>query len=62
MVYMGGHVSHHNPAVTFDVLVRGKIETREAVTYANNHPVKTGGRDGRVVDGRYADGGVGQRA
>ncbi|HKP41736.1 MIP/aquaporin family protein [Mycobacterium sp.] len=35
MVYAGGHVSgaHYNPAVTLSVLVRRRIEVREAVGY-----------------------------
>ena len=35
MVYMGGHVSgaHYNPAVTLAVMLRGKLEAREAVPY-----------------------------
>jgi aquaporin Z len=35
MVYMGGHISggHYNPAVTLAVLMRGKLEPREAVPY-----------------------------
>jgi aquaporin Z len=35
MVYMGGHISggHYNPAVTFGVLIRGKIKTNEALMY-----------------------------
>ena len=35
MVYMGGHISgaHYNPAVTLGVLMRGKIETGEAIKY-----------------------------
>lgn len=35
MVYMGGHVSgaHYNPAVTFAVWIRKKIETKDAVMY-----------------------------
>lgn len=35
MVYMGGHISgaHYNPAVSLAVLMRGKIETAEAVKY-----------------------------
>jgi len=34
-VYMGGHVSgaHYNPAVTFAILIRKKIEAKEAVMY-----------------------------
>ena len=35
MVYMGGHISggHYNPAVSLAVMMRGKIETAEAVKY-----------------------------
>jgi aquaporin Z len=35
MIYAGGHVSgaHYNPAVTFAVLVRGRIRLREAAGY-----------------------------
>jgi aquaporin Z len=35
MVYMGGHISgaHYNPAVSLAVLMRGKIETAEAIKY-----------------------------
>jgi aquaporin Z len=35
MVYAGGHISgaHYNPAVTLAVLIRGRIEIREAVGY-----------------------------
>jgi len=35
MVYMGGHISgaHYNPAVTIGVLIRGKIEMKDAVLY-----------------------------
>jgi aquaporin Z len=35
MVYMGGHISgaHYNPAITLGVLIRGKIETGEALKY-----------------------------
>jgi len=35
MVYMGGHISgaHYNPAVTLAVLMRGKIDGREAGMY-----------------------------
>ncbi len=35
MVYMGGHISgaHYNPAVSLAVMMRGKIETVEAVKY-----------------------------
>lgn len=35
MVYMGGHISgaHYNPAVTLAVLVRGKIDTTNAMIY-----------------------------
>jgi aquaporin Z len=35
MVYMGGHVSggHYNPAVSLAVLLRGKLEPRDAVPY-----------------------------
>src|ERR1700756_3351215 len=35
MVYAGGHISggHYNPAVTVAVLVRGRIDPREAVGY-----------------------------
>ena len=35
MVYMGGHISgaHYNPAVTLGVLIRKKIETKEAIVY-----------------------------
>jgi len=35
MVYMGGHVSgaHYNPAVTLGVMMRGKIEGKDAVMY-----------------------------
>ncbi len=35
MVYMGGHISgaHYNPAVTLAVLIRKKINTREALIY-----------------------------
>jgi len=35
MVYMGGHISgaHYNPAATLGTLMRGKIETGEAIKY-----------------------------
>jgi aquaporin Z len=35
MVYMGGHVSggHYNPAVSFAVLLRGKLHARDVVPY-----------------------------
>lgn len=35
MVYMGGHISgaHYNPAVTLAILLRKKIEAKEAVMY-----------------------------
>jgi aquaporin Z len=35
MVYMGGHVSggHYNPAVSFAVLLRGKLQARDVVPY-----------------------------
>ena len=35
MVYMGGHVSgaHYNPAVSLAVLLRGKLQARDAVAY-----------------------------
>lgn len=35
MVYMGGHISgaHYNPAVSLAVVIRGKIESGEAVRY-----------------------------
>ncbi|MEZ5014867.1 MAG: aquaporin [Chitinophagales bacterium] len=35
MVYMGGHISgaHYNPAVTFAILLRGKIQMQEASRY-----------------------------
>jgi len=35
MVYMGGHISgaHYNPAVTLGVMLRGKIESAEAIKY-----------------------------
>lgn len=35
MVYMGGHISgaHYNPAVTLAILMRKKIEAKEAVMY-----------------------------
>jgi aquaporin Z len=35
MVYMGGHVSggHYNPAVSLAVLLRGKLQARDAVPY-----------------------------
>ncbi|MDA1029772.1 MAG: aquaporin [Bacteroidetes bacterium] len=35
MIYMGGHVSgaHYNPAVTLGVMMRGKIESAEAIKY-----------------------------
>jgi aquaporin Z len=35
MVYMGGHVSggHYNPAVSLAVLLRGKLEAKEFVSY-----------------------------
>jgi len=35
MVYMGGHISgaHYNPAVTLAVLIRKKIDQKEAVMY-----------------------------
>ena len=35
MVYMGGHISgaHYNPAVTLGVLIRKKIETKDAISY-----------------------------
>jgi len=35
MVYMGGHVSgaHYNPAVTMAILMRGKIEGKDAMMY-----------------------------
>ncbi len=35
MVYMGGHISgaHYNPAVTLAILMRKKIEAKEAIMY-----------------------------
>ncbi|MBL4735205.1 MAG: aquaporin family protein [Flavobacteriales bacterium] len=35
MVYMGGHISgaHYNPAVTIAILIRKKIETKDALMY-----------------------------
>ncbi|MEM7656408.1 MAG: aquaporin [Bacteroidota bacterium] len=35
MVYAGGHISgaHYNPAVTLAVLIRGKIQLKEAALY-----------------------------
>jgi len=35
MIYMGGHISgaHYNPAVTFGVYLRGKIDRRKAIIY-----------------------------
>ncbi len=35
MVYMGGHISggHYNPAVSLGAMMRGKLETAEAVKY-----------------------------
>ncbi|NOX59442.1 MAG: porin [Planctomycetes bacterium] len=35
MVYMGGHISgaHYNPAVTFAILLRGKMEAKDVVPY-----------------------------
>ena len=35
MVYAGGHISggHYNPAVTLSVLVRGRVSSKDAVTY-----------------------------
>jgi len=35
MVYMGGHISgaHYNPAATLGIMMRGKIETSEAIKY-----------------------------
>ena len=35
MIYAGGHISgaHYNPAVTLGVLIRGKIEFKNAVPY-----------------------------
>ena len=35
MVYMGGHISgaHYNPAVTLAILIRKKIEAKDAVMY-----------------------------
>lgn len=35
MVYMGGHISgaHYNPAVTLAVLIRGKIDIKDAAIY-----------------------------
>ncbi|MEM8680053.1 MAG: aquaporin [Planctomycetota bacterium] len=35
MIYAGGHISgaHYNPAVTFGVMLRGKIDKEEAVAY-----------------------------
>ncbi len=35
MVYMGGHISggHYNPAVTLAVLMRGRLESSQAVRY-----------------------------
>jgi aquaporin Z len=35
MVYAGGHVSgaHYNPAVSFGILLRGKMKTNEAALY-----------------------------
>jgi aquaporin Z len=35
MVYMGGHISgaHYNPAVTLAILIRKKIEAKEAIMY-----------------------------
>ena len=35
MIYAGGHISggHYNPAVTLAVLIRGKINTGDAITY-----------------------------
>lgn len=35
MIYMGGHVSgaHYNPAVTLAIMIRKKIETKDALAY-----------------------------
>src|SRR5450631_3295612 len=35
MIFAGGHISgaHYNPAVTFAVLLRGKISVSEAIPY-----------------------------
>jgi len=35
MVYMGGHISgaHYNPAATLGIMMRGKIESGEAIKY-----------------------------
>jgi aquaporin Z len=35
MVYMGGHISgaHYNPAITLAILIRKKIEAKEAIIY-----------------------------
>ena len=35
MVYMGGHISggHYNPAVSFGLMLRGKLASKEFVPY-----------------------------
>ncbi|MGH3467294.1 MAG: MIP/aquaporin family protein [Thermocrispum sp.] len=53
MVYAGGHVSgaHYNPAVTFAILLRGRITTTEAAAYVVAQ--LAGGAAGALI-GRWA--------